>query len=357
MRWLRNIRRKKEERPFHIATEADIYYCYRLLLRRPPDEKGLQDWVKEVNSQTIALERLVEGFMTSEEYRQLQVEANRPYLVERADFKIYVRLNDYATGMAIASGQDYEPHVSAALRQLLEPGMTFVDVGANIGYFALLAASLAGPQGKVIAFEPNLENCDLFRRSIAANGFDGFVEIHPYAAAEKAQTFVLDVGGSSSNGRIIDFTPQAVPGINPPRVVEAVALDDHLADEARIDVVKMDIEGAEPRAFQGMRQVMQQHRPILLLEFCPFLIEVTSHLSPAAFLEELVALDYELAIVARDDQPGGGRQDPATILEIANRPGQNHVDLLAYPKEANKLAQKAMEGHNNNEPAQQEYAG
>src|SRR5690606_15185214 len=120
---------------------------------------------------------------------------------------------------AIASGQDnYEPHVTAEVRRLLQPGMTFVDVGANIGYFALLAASLVGAQGKVIAFEPNLENCELLRRSIAANGFDDFVHVHPYAVAEKAQFFTLDVG-TSSNGRIIDFTPQAVPGINPPRMV------------------------------------------------------------------------------------------------------------------------------------------
>jgi FkbM family methyltransferase len=210
--------------------------------------------------------------------------------------------------------------------------MTFVDVGANIGYFALMAATLVGPQGKVIAFEPNLDNCELFRRSIAASGFTEYVHLHPYAAAEKAQTFVLDVGGSDSNGRIIDYSAEAVSGINPPRTIEAVALDEVLADEARIDVVKMDIEGAEPRAIQGMQQVIGKHRPIFLLEFSPFMIQVTSHVDPADFLDEWVALDYELLILPEAGELSAEAQSPAAILEIANQPERSHVDLVVRPK-------------------------
>src|SRR5512134_3689581 len=103
MRWLR--RKKKEERPFDIATEQDVYYCYRLLLRREPDKGGYKHWSKLLKTYDIPLQRLVDGFIGSEEYRNLQAEAGRPVLVEREGFKIYVRLNDYSTGAVIASGQ------------------------------------------------------------------------------------------------------------------------------------------------------------------------------------------------------------------------------------------------------------
>jgi FkbM family methyltransferase len=332
MRWLRRGKQHKEEAPFDIATETDIYYCYRLLLRREPDEGGYKYWRKWIRNHPITLQRLVDGFMGSEEYRNLQASAGQPVLVEREGFKMYVRPNDYATGVIIASGQIYEPHVTAELRRRLGPGMTFVDVGANVGYFALLAATLVGPQGKVIAFEPNLDNCELFRRSIAASGFAEQVHLHPYAAAEKAQTFVLDVGGNDSNGRMIDFSAEAVAGINPPRTIQAVALDDLLAGESRLDVVKMDIEGAEPRALRGMAQVIRKHRPLLLLEFSPFLIQVTSHMAAADFLEELAAFDYELSILTEAGEGSEGGQSPATILEIANQPERTHVDIVAYPK-------------------------
>lgn len=204
-----------------LATEKDLYYCYRLLLNREPDEAGETAYLNLIRYHHISLQTLVDYFLYSEEFQQLQAEAKRPRSVQLGDFEMYVRLNDFIIGAVIAREKHYEPHVTGELRRLLKAGMVFVDVGANIGYFTMLAASLVGPGGKVIAFEPNEDNCDLVRRSTQANGFTT-VELHPNAVAEKAQIFRLVVDGRTSNGRVIDSDAQAFVGINAPRYVQAV---------------------------------------------------------------------------------------------------------------------------------------
>jgi FkbM family methyltransferase len=316
--------------PFYLATEEDLYYCYRLILRREPDEAGW-DYFKELLQQQVSIQMLVDGFLHSAEFRTLQEEGFRPRLVELDRFKMFVRLNDFFVGAVIANEKSYEPYVTAEICRLLEPGMVFVDVGANIGYFTLLAAALVGPEGSVIAFEPNTDNCDLLEQSITANAFDN-ISLHPYAVAESEQEFQLDVGGTNSNGRIIDFSPQAVAGDGPLRLIRAVALDHFLVDEPRLDVIKMDIEGAEPRALQGMEQTIARHRPVLITEFSPHLIEVTSHLAPVAFLQLIHHCGYDIFVLERDAAKSATPQSQEQLLQAVAGSGLTHLDLVAYPR-------------------------
>src|SRR5262249_59727142 len=74
----------------------------------------------------------------------------RPILLTLPDFKIYVRLDDWAIGARIAVRRTHEPHVTRVMRALLQPGTVMVDIGANIGYYTLLAAARIGSTGKVI---------------------------------------------------------------------------------------------------------------------------------------------------------------------------------------------------------------
>ena len=127
---------------------------------------------------------LVDGFLHSEEFRRLQEEGFRPVLVELDTFKMYVRRNDFYVGAVIANTKSYEPYVAAEIERLLKPADVFVDLGANIGYFTLLAATLIGPEGQVHAFEPNRDNCELVKRSIEANGFAN-IRLYPTAVAER----------------------------------------------------------------------------------------------------------------------------------------------------------------------------
>ncbi len=323
--------KRKKDQPFQRATINDIYYCYRLLLRREPDEAGWNDWYKLVTDHNVTIQMLVDGFLYNNEFIQNQKEAFKPRLVELDDFKIYIRQNDFFIGAVIANTKTYEPYVTDEIRRLLKPSMVFIDIGANIGYFAMMAASMVGPTGKVYAFEPNPDNCQMIERSIEANGFEN-IHLFQNAVAEAKQSFNLDVGGTNSNGRIIDFSPEAIPGQAEPILVEAVVLDEALTNLERVDVIKLDIEGAEPRAWQGMQQIVKKFRPILVFEFSPDLIQVTSHVTAESFLDEIINQHYDLYILERTKDKSSQSQTKQQILKTHAASGQTHLDLVAIPK-------------------------
>jgi FkbM family methyltransferase len=248
-----------------------------------------------------------------------------PILIKLADFKMYVRLDDWAVGARIAVKRSYEPHVTAALRPLLTPDAVVIDIGANIGYYTLLASSRIGQHGKVIAFEPGSENCALLRMSLQANGFAN-VTMHPYAVADF--TGVVGFGMDDSNGRISQDDPARST-----YQVQAVDLDSFLREEQRLDIIKMDIEGAEGRALRGMQHLIQRHRPIIFTEFSPHGLELASSISPQSYLNHLRDLRYTMWLIPSAGQPPSIQSDEQIIASFM-RPGHpDHVDLIAYPNE------------------------
>jgi FkbM family methyltransferase len=235
----------------------------------------------------------------------------------------------------ITETRSYEPHVTRVLREVLKAGDVFVDIGANLGYFSLLAASLVGPEGRVIAFEPNPSNCLLIRSSIARNGFET-IELHANAVAERQESFILEVDGS--NGRILPSpseaaSPDKAASVAFPHsyLVQAVVLDELLAGEERINVVKVDIEGAEPRALRGMTRLVQRHRPVLITEFFPSMLASTSGAEAVGYLDALREFDYALCVIDAE----GGRSVPQSndeIFDALAQSGSDHLDLLALPE-------------------------
>jgi FkbM family methyltransferase len=303
---------------FGQATEADLYYCYRLLLEREPDPAGWATWRSLIDRKAIKLRELTAGFLQSDEYRRLRSLTNDPAAVALDGFTIYVRPLNRVVGRTIVTEREYEPHVTRALRSRLAPGSVFVDIGANVGYFTLLAASLVGEAGRVVAFEPNPDNRALLARSLAANGFANVI-VHPFAVADRPRTIPLRL---HNDGTSLVGEPPVEPAL-----IEAVALDEFLADLERIDVLKIDIDGGEPPALAGMRGLLRRCRPVVFSEFCPALLREAGLARPEALLEDLVALGYRLAVIGRDDGP----VDPTAIVAACERVGVNHLDLVAEP--------------------------
>lgn len=247
----------------------------------------------------------------------------RPVLLNLRGLKIYVQLDDWVVGARIALRRSYEPHVVRAMQPFLLPGTTMVDIGANVGYHTLIAASRVGPTGRVIAFEPAVQNCRLLGRSLAANGF-AHVVVHQLAAADinGPVGFVMD----DSNGAI--EPGEASPG---QCHVQAVRLDSFLAGEPRLHVVKMDIEGAEGRALRGMRALLARHRPVLFVEFCPAALRARSEIEPREFLTALRSLGYRLQTIDRARGSGPVLETDAEIFARVAASGQGYVDLVALP--------------------------
>jgi FkbM family methyltransferase len=161
----------------------------------------------------------------------------------------------------------YEPEMQSALEELVQPGLTIYDVGANIGYVTLMLAKHADAQGKVFAFEALPDNVERLRRNVELNGFNDRVSI--YAGAVAAGTgevkFLVHASGgmgkaAGSAGRDEHYQREiTVPG---------TSLDIFVYGQGNPppQVVKMDIEGGEVLALPGMRRVLAEARPVMLME-------------------------------------------------------------------------------------------
>lgn len=310
------------------ATEDDVWFCYRLLLEREPDDAGFQTWRAIVERGDMSLREMVEGFLHSAERRTLEASRLEPELVDLGAFRIWVRRADPQIGLPIARDHDYEPHLARRLRERLRPGSVFVDVGANIGFFTLLAATLVGPAGRVHAFEARHDNLELLRRSLAANRLEN-VELHHCAVSDQKGELAFFASGSwFSNGRVVADEESGSEQL--PRV-PALPLDEALAGIERIDVLKMDIEGSEARALAGMRGLLRRHRPVVFTEFSPALLRLTSGVEPQAFLAAL-AEEHELHLLPVDPAAPSEHLEPSAILARCGDPNLTHLDLMALPR-------------------------
>ena len=161
----------------------------------------------------------------------------------------------------------YEPELQAALHALIKPGTVIYDVGANIGYVSLLLAKAAGETGKIYAFEALPENVGRWRKNMALNGMEARLSLFAGAVTQAAGPvrFLVHASGgmgkaAGSAGRQDQYQSEVtVPGIS---------LDEFVYGQGNPppQVVKMDIEGGEVLALPGMRRVLAEARPLMLME-------------------------------------------------------------------------------------------
>lgn len=179
--------------------------------------------------------------------------------------EIYLDLREFMCFSCFFYGElPHEQGTEKLLRRVLKEGGTFVDVGANIGYFTKLASKLVGASGKVFAFEPMPAALRLLRLNTAQLPN---VTIFPVALSEKKGTatfYVRKKGDMSSLSH--DPTAKPVP-------VTVSTLDESLADQARVDLIKIDVEGSELEVLRGGRLLLERHRPIVYFEFLPCFAE------------------------------------------------------------------------------------
>lgn len=163
----------------------------------------------------------------------------------------------------------------ATIERIVQPGWICADLGANIGFFTLLLARLVGPTGRVIAFEAHPSNAELVSRNVRNNGYSSRAKVENIAVSDGSKEKVELYPGrknestgewSMGEWNIVgcDVLGQAK---EPAMVVAACSLDNYFPPGSRLDLVKMDIEGAEALALVGMRRILREARPILLIEF------------------------------------------------------------------------------------------
>lgn len=315
------------------ATPDDVRRAYQLLLEREPDPEGFELYSRICRSRTLSVSDLVNIFIGSDEFVAKHRRPDAPVEVQLDGYSLFVRPSDHDIGSHILQTKQYEPHVTRVVHEVLRPGNTFVDVGANIGFFTALAAHKVGPSGKVVAIEPMDKNVQLLYATVWRNAFQN-VQVFPYAASDAEGLLPMATGPGTSNGQIMLGGAEAkLPAV----FAQARRLDDLLADLSFLHLLKIDIEGHELLALRGFGERLAQYRPRLLTEFHPKCMRDNSKIEPADYLAFLFGYGPEVQVLRNNGEQVACAAADGVMREWERADRQSgsggtaHLDLLVLP--------------------------
>jgi len=194
----------------------------------------------------------------------------QPEWVDVDGMRLHLPRHDEGVADALRMDGVFEKEESALFRETIKPGMTVLDVGANIGYYTVMASRLVGPTGRVLAFEPEPLNFELLIRNVVENSCEN-VTAWPYAVGASLGYADLNLTWPASTASH-SIAVRPAGGSGSVRVV-TVPLDGFLDPALRPDAIKMDIEGAELMALQGMEKILASSKlKIVFIECVPELL-------------------------------------------------------------------------------------
>lgn len=228
--------------------------------------------------------------------------------------KMFLATDDLGFSCHVMLDGYWESWLTSFFAKVLSPGMTVFDVGANFGYYTVLFGMGVGAGGRVIAIEPVPTTASFLKDTVALNGYAGFTQVVEAAATANAgrQLHLLMPHNEPKNATIVgDAHPNAI-------TVPSCTIDQLAAGLDRVDLVKIDVEGAEIDVVAGMRETIERHRPSILLEY-----NAARYADPLGFLEGLLRTYRQVNYI---DWDGVAKHiTPDTIL--TGRPGE---DWLLY---------------------------
>lgn len=212
----------------------------------------------------------------------------------------------------------HETETTEHIQRLLKSGMTFLDVGAHVGYYSRMASNLVGENGRVIAFEPHPRNHEYLTRNVgnqknvtilqvALAETEGTAELYDYLMMSASGSLhyderIRDVQMAQVNP--LDIAPRIGKDFEPQKYTVRTAPIDSLMDElgiTSVDVVKMDIEGAEMGALRGMTRTIQNSPNLaLVMEYNPLGLKAFDN-EPIAALQEVLGFGFQKMYVIEPD--------------------------------------------------------
>jgi FkbM family methyltransferase len=272
-----------------------VYSAYNILLGRDPDGDGASFWLNKLQG-GMPREQFLNYMILSDEFQK-----NKPSWLDLGLWQRCLDLNaeifldlpigrfcgpasDSSVFAAILQqGGTYEPHVAKAITEHLGPGNVFVDIGANLGYFTLMASRLVGPSGRVIAFEPATETYNYCKKNIELNKFVN-VKLHKNGLWSEKKTLTISDSHQLGGNHISDKGDS----------IECISLD---SLDLTPDMIKMDIEGAEPYALQGMVKTLKRCHPVIVMEVNRYCLKSFFGKDTEDVWQPLTDLGYEISVI------------------------------------------------------------
>jgi FkbM family methyltransferase len=232
-----------------------------------------------------------------------------------------------SVGRSIWYRGSYEWPVEAQIARILRQGDAFIDVGANVGYFSIVAANLVGEKGEVHGFEPNHKVCRLFKASIAANSL---CNVHAIPVALWSESRILGLTGQHDSGFAHVYTERVQGDVRNVENVEAITFDAYAQSfvQRPIKLVKIDVEGAEVHVLHGMRQTLQKDGPCLIVEAQDWSLSQFGHR-----LEDMFVLLEQYGYIAYDLE---GRET-RSAAEARKSLESQRVKNLLFTKETSRV--------------------
>lgn len=241
------------------------------------------DKVRKLKRKSNSIEYVVElGFNTYKKYLEVFKSGKRVHNTS-GGFKMRMDVTESSPMLGRKLGT-YEESISSFIEEGLDKDSIYVDIGANKGYHALEAAGIVG-NGQVLAFEPNPENVKDIEKNIKINNLKNIQTISK-ALSDTEGEVDFYLGNMSGTGSIKNQEK------DPEMTVETMTFDKYMEnqqiDRDRIDVVKIDVEGAELQVLEGMRGFLSEVSTSVVVEFH------SSELSEEEFYSKLQELDLKI---------------------------------------------------------------
>jgi len=225
-------------------------------------------------------------------------------------YHMYVDTTDLSLGPHLIAQGQWEPWITNLLAGLLRPGMTAVDIGANFGYYTILAGFAVGATGKVYALEADPRNYEILQLNLIVNGLLDIVQPRHCAVLDSKKRVELHRNPTLLGCHSLFAGERG----NPKNIsVEAMPLDDIIPGS--VDFMKIDAEGSEPFIFDGMRNVLKRSPQVkIVIEFNVPVLKLAG-VEPASFLRKIQGHGFKVSIITRE-----GHLEPLNERKLLDGP-------------------------------------
>lgn len=293
------------------ARPLDAMLFDRLVLGLAPDPDGYEAYRARTEGRSRR-DFLLEAMPSTEAqhtYPHVPCVA-RELMWEREDgLRIFFNLRDLGVGLQICQGT-FDPEVEAVLTRLAGPGVTCLDIGANLGFHTLVMARAGA---SVHAFEAFPYNHSLLERNVAENRVGHLVRTHQVGCASAPGTgrVLMEERSINLGSTFVLEGDDAAPDGHLAQRIDLARVDDLVPASETVDLVKIDVEGAELDVFRGMPRILERDRPVIVMELNSMSLRDHRGLEARDLMSHLFAHGYRAA-EARSLMAG----DPLWVVDI-----------------------------------------
>ena len=317
---------KKLTFDFHEEEiKSKIIECYKKILKREPDEDGLEHHYQLIIAGKITVEELSTILEMSQEYKNLE-KLYAGYAFTTEEFGLYLDPLDAVLSKTVAFTGSWQPDETKFFKNIVSSGMTIIDVGANIGYFTMLFSKLTGPTGRVIAFEPNPRSYSILEKNIRSSSSQNVILVKKAVSDYSGTTKLFLSQCNPTDNRIFNSSIYETDDDRETIDVQVMTLDEYVQD-MKVDILKIDVQGAEMMVINGALQTIMNNRDLqIIVEFWPIGLS-SNGIKPMQFLKNLENLGFYIYDL------NGSQPIQTTVTELCSKyTDKSFTDLYCIRK-------------------------